>query len=162
CVLVFIAATLIVPASASDVSVYGGFTSFSGVIGGDAIPSFFNGQQHCPDVGCGTIADFAHFTFSTPQSSVDFYNAAYAGGPSDTHNLVAFMPAAPQSVSGPGADFLLGTFVFANGIWTGDADIGLTLTTSSADTSLDGHTFTGLVHMTLTSPNLPTNTPEQN
>jgi hypothetical protein len=59
--------------------------------------------------------------------------------------------------------FLLGTFTIANGVWSGDADFGFSLTTSSTTpgSSLDNQTFTGFLHMVLT-PNPTSNTPQQN
>jgi hypothetical protein len=95
--------------------------------------------------------------FSTPQSSLEFFVTGA------TPNLVQFTPAAPQPVSGKGVPFLLGTFTIANGVWSGDADFGFKLTTSSTTpgSPLDGQTFTGFLHMALT-PNSNLNTPEQN
>lgn len=162
CMLAVALTALLSPvASASDVSVYGGFTTFTGVVSGNAISSIINGTRYCPDSGCATLYDVAHVKFPTPQAGLDFYDADSTGFHT-TENVVEFTPAAPQAVSGPGVDFLLGTFTFANGIWDGDADIGLTLTTSSTDSSLDGHTFTGFVHMTLTPNDFDNQTPEQN
>ncbi len=147
-------------ASADNVSVYGGFTSLNGVILGSGGPSIINGQQYCPDAGCGELVGMAHITFASPQSSLAFQVGVTPNNV--TPNLVEFTPASPQAVSGPGVEFLLGTFTIANGIWTGDADFGFQLTTASGDPALDGHTFTGFMHMALTTNDFVINTPEQN
>jgi hypothetical protein len=56
----------------------------------------------------------------------------------------------------------LGTITFTNGIWSGNADFGFHMQSNSTDPLLDGHIFDTIVRMRLTSPNLPTNTPQQN
>jgi hypothetical protein len=125
-------------ASAQEsVSVSGGFTSFSGVILGNNT-AYINGAPYCPDAGCNVAFGPATVTFLTPQLSLDFFNKQ--GSFEDIHNLVQFTPAPAQSVSGKGVPFLLGTFTIANGVWSGDADFGFSLTTSSTtpNSPLDG------------------------
>ena len=94
-------------AAADDVQILGGFTSFTGVIGGNNAPSYINGQQYCPDAGCQVLTDVAHISLGIPQSAVSFQIGTAADG--ITPNLVRFTAAAPQSVAGPGIQFLLGT-----------------------------------------------------
>jgi hypothetical protein len=156
-------------ASAQEsVSVSGGFTSFEGQILGNNT-AYINGAPYCPDAGCNVAFGLATFgvvnfppgPFSTPQLSLDFFNKQ--GSFEDIHNLVQFIPAPAQPVSGTGVPFLLGRFTIANGVWSGDADFGFSLTTSSTTpgSPLDNQTFTGFLHMALT-PNSTSNTPQQN
>jgi hypothetical protein len=98
-------------AYASPVTVTGGFTSFSGVVFGNTLPSFLNGQQICPTVGgCATTEGLGNSTFGTPQQSVTFQGFSPVGP--EVANSVQFVPATAQDVSGPGIEFLLGTFTF--------------------------------------------------
>lgn len=164
---IFLASVLIAPAHADlVVGVTGGFTSFQGVVVGPAAgtQSFINGTAVCPDAGCGTPAGSASLAFTTPQPTVDFYNLQYIGGPANTPNELQFTPAAPQQVhvAGPVTQYLLGTMTFQNGIWSGDADFGLHLTTVSNVSALNGQTSDIIVRMRLTSNNFVTQTPEQN
>jgi hypothetical protein len=157
---VVVCLALSVASAQESVSVSGGFTSFSGVILGNNT-AYINGAPYCPDAGCNVAFGPATVTFLTPQLSLDFFNKQ--GSFEDIHNLVQFTPAPAQSVSGKGVPFLLGTFTIANGVWSGDADFGFSLTTSSTtpNSPLDGQTFTGFLHMALT-PNSTLNTPQQN
>jgi len=167
-------------ASAQEfVSVSGGFTSFSGEILAHNTASI-NGASYCPDgdtsadcsgepSGSGQLTlglpNFPTGPFTTPQPSLDFLVVGA------TPNLVQFTPAPAQSVSGKGVPFLLGTFTIANGVWSGDAHFGFSLTTNNAQapvdcqnstgSPLDCQTFTGFLYMALT-PNSTSNTPEQN
>lgn len=150
---------------AATVSVTGGFTTFSGVVGGtnQGITSIMNGQPLCADSGCANT-DVGHATFNAlGVSSVTFQNFSPSANPL---NLVQFLPAAAQNVSGngPGNQFLLGQLTFTNGIWTGDASFGFTLTTHSSDATLDGKSITDTLVMRVTTNvfGFGANTPAQN
>lgn len=159
---------MVLPTAQADVSVTGGFTGFSGVVGdGDpnSVQNFLNNQLICPAGGCSTgVNGFATTTFAmTP--AVDFFvkELAFNGQKDevveDIHNLVQFTPAPAVNV-GLGTEFKLGTFTLANGIWTGNrADFAFQLTSVSSDPALDGFTFDGVVRMQITQN---TGTPQQN
>ena len=151
----------VAPARADLVSVTGGFTSFSGVVIGNAGPSFINGTQICPDTGCDTVFGTGSTTFSAPVGTVDFYTTPFPGGPGNTLNELSFIPADPQNVPGPGSNFTLGTLVFENGVWSGDAEFGFRLVSHSLNPALNDHVLEATVEMRLT-PNLSTNTARQN
>ena len=123
---------VVTPSMASLVSVTGGFTSFeSTVIDRTSVPSMLNGAPICATAGCSTTGD-AFVNFSTPISKLSF-------DVGDVPNSVRFEAAAPQEVTGtgPASPFLLGRFFYENGIWSGDATFGFTLTTKSSDPLLD-------------------------
>jgi hypothetical protein len=44
---------------------------------------------------------------------------------------------------------LLGSLTFTNGVWTGDADFGFTLTATDVNAPHNAYTFNGFVHMQL-------------
>ena len=160
----FLSLSLSSALNASSVTVTGGFTSFSGVVGGtnDGITSTLNGAPLCADSGCEFTA-MANKTFS-PQSSLLFQNFSPSANPA---NLVQFVPAAPQNVLGTGQNnpFLLGQLTFTNGIWTGSAtNFGFTLTTHSPDMLFNSKQITDTLVMQVT-PNtfgFGANTPDQN
>ena len=138
-------------AQAGLVSVSGGFTSLSSDFQGNVAPTYVNGVQVCPPApaGCDASDGLNQYLFPATTQTVDFYQIYQ--GTEFTHNVIEFTPASPQTVSGPGVPFLLGTFTIANGIWTEDADLGFTLTTFSPDDSaLSKQIFTGFVHLSLT------------
>ncbi len=59
-------------AHAIPVSVTGGFTSFSGVVGaGGTFVTAINGSVVCPDSGCSTVSGNTSFAFASPTSTVD-------------------------------------------------------------------------------------------
>lgn len=117
---------------------------------GDPDGSFANAG-----IGLGTI-DFTNGGLAPPASQIDFW-VDYGGYP-DTYNRVAFTPAASQAVQS-GEEFRIGTFTFANGGWFGvlpysggiysypESEFHFTVTTSSADATLNGHTFEGTVRL---------------
>ena len=139
-------------AAASFVSVVGGFTSFSGTVGGGQFVTTINGNVVCPIAGCGATSGPADVLFASPQGTVDF-SAAQLGTPL-TPNAVSFTPAAAQDVV-VGQTFLLGTMTFTNGIWFGIADFGFSLTSLSTDALLNGFVFSDMLQMVLT-PNTGT------
>jgi PEP-CTERM motif-containing protein len=145
-------------AAAIPVTVTGGFTSFDGVVGGtdNGITQTLNGTQLCATAGCNATGA-ASVTFA-PTESVEFVNT------SGVTNIISFTPTAAQDVPTivPTNTFLLGSVFFQNGIWTGDASFGFTLTTQSADPLLDNHTFTDILKYTLTPNDFVNHTPQQN
>ena len=145
-------------AAATPVTVTGGFTSFSGIVGGtvNGITQTLNGAPLCADVGCA-FTDTAIVSF-VPTGTVEFQNFSNTTNPT---NIISFTPAIPQDVLGTNT-FLLGSMFYQNGIWTGDADFGFTLTTHSTDAALDNQTFTDVLHLTLTPNDFVNNTPAQN
>lgn len=149
-------------AAASPVTVTGGFTSFDGLVGGtdSGITQTINGQPLCATGGCNLTAN-ASVVFA-PIGTVGFQNQS-AGVPNPT-NIISFTPATPQDVLGTGAanTFLLGSLFYQNGIWTGDASFGFTLTTQSTDPLLNNQTFTDILNYTLTPNDFVNNTPAQN
>lgn len=164
---VWISAVLVCgTATALPVTITGGFTSFDGVVlgsGNDNFPlSTINGQPLCATAGCATTAN-AHVEFASAQTSLLFQNSN-DGISTNEPNLVQFTPAAPQEVLGvgPGNPFLLGTLTYANGIWSGDATFGFSLTTQSADPLLDGQILTDLLTLVITPNDFVAQTPEQN
>lgn len=140
-------------ASAIPVSVTGGFTSFTTTLLGSGNSSValstLNGNPFCADSSCAVTGP-AHATFA-PQTSLEFVNSNDGITP-NTANLVRFTPAGPQEVTGTGTAnrFLLGTLTYTNGIWSGDATFGFTLTTHSADPLLDGLFLTDVLTLLLT------------
>jgi hypothetical protein len=74
---------------------------------------------------------------------VDFQYAT----PPNLLNSLEFIAATGLDVTA-GQIFTAGTFQFTNGQWFQEADIGVRLRTASADPSLDGHLFEGVIHIT--------------
>jgi hypothetical protein len=163
-----VAGLLSAAAMAAPVSVTGGFTSFSGCVGDSSsgITQKLNGVSFVPTgaacIGSPGLA-IANFPFATT-NSVTFTNNGAGGTPGfdNTPNVITFTPAAAQEVSGTDVEFLLGTLTFTNGIWTGDASFGFTLTSISSDPAFNGlppFNDTLVYHLT---PNSPINTPSDN
>ncbi|MEW6684216.1 MAG: choice-of-anchor K domain-containing protein [Nitrospirota bacterium] len=162
-------------ANAVPVSVIGGFTSFSGVVGaGGSFVTTINGSVVCPESGCDTTFgdDSFPFTsippFTSPISTVEFGNSTLSGFSGttpvytpQTPNLLSFAPAAPQDVIA-GQEFLLGTFTYANGIWFTDPTFGFSLTTVSSDPALNGQVFSDSLRLTITPNDFVNQTPDQN
>jgi PEP-CTERM motif len=147
-------------ADASPVSVFGGFTSFTGEVGGGQFVTTINGAVICPTAGCSTTTGpaFVDFGVSTPQSSVDF-SATQFGTPL-TPNALSFTPAAAQDAT-PGEEFLLGTMSYTNGVWFSDPSFNFRLQSVSSDPNLNGFVFGDTLKVFIT-PNSPTHTAEQN
>ena len=146
-------------AGATLVSVTGGFTGFSGTVGGGQFTSTINGQIVCPTDGCDVERGPASVNFGSPVSSVSFFDSDL--GFQETPNLVSFTPAAAQDIV-LGQEFLLGTFTYANGDWFGDATFGFSLTSvvinpvTPQDLSLDQHQFLDQLVVRVTTGALPT------
>jgi hypothetical protein len=167
-------------ALADRITIDGGFTSFSGMVGfaGDAYiralagPTAIDCSQIdcsnpllgfdsiCPDAGCDVTKGDANLgqanvPIGSVQSPAEFVTFKV---PFNPPNELDFVPHTAVQIGNPDGEFLLGQFTFGNGSWEADADLGLTITLT--DETTDQHsTFTGFVHMTLT-PNV--GTPEDN
>lgn len=169
CLVTAIGAGVCAPsAGAAPVSVVGTFASFSGPVAyppdtPETVgfgPSFLNDIQVAPDTpssraGVGLL----NFNFAPGTSAVDFYNTG------ETHNLLEFIPATAQNAV-LGQEFLIGTFKLRNGSWfgglgEGDSLFAFSVTTASADATLDGHTFSDVLRYRITQFAVG-NTPAQN
>jgi hypothetical protein len=116
-------------------------------------------EEVCPDTGCST--------FSGPATNVSL---TFGGHPTNTQTFEAFgcNPSIPVCANAPNEldfapsnlsilstgvlgypEMLLGTLTFTNGVWTGDADFGITITATDIFAPHNAYTFDGLVHMTL-------------
>ena len=159
-------------AGAALVSVTGGFLSYSGPTGFDDVSvlgitgaqTLVNGNVVMPTApipgfeafpGIGT----AVVPFGSAVPSVEFWivrdDPANPGTQiEDLRNFIGFAPAAPQSVSAAGQEFLLGTFSLQNGTFWAFADLTLRfrLTTVSSDPTLNGHVFEDTLQW-VTTPN---------
>lgn len=156
------------PAGAAPVGVIGGFSNYSGPVayapGSPEStgfgPSYLNSIEVSPDTpssrpGVGLLS----YNFAPGTSSVEFYNTG------EVHNLLQFTPATGQSAL-LGEEFLIGTFTLQNGSWfgglgEGDSLFSFSVTTSSADSALDGHTFSDVIRYKITQSAVG-NTPAQN
>lgn len=143
-------------------TVQGGFTSFSGCVGYNAtIRQWLNNVEFVgTGAACDSFTKSANFEFATT-SSVEFKNSSLSSstGPIyNTPNVISFEANTP-TVNNLGDEILLGWMTFTNGIWTGDAYFGFTL--SIVDAVLGTHTFTDTVVYNLT-PNEDFNTRKQN
>ena len=153
-------------ASASLVSVTGGFNGYSGLVGGcGQFHTSINGQDVTPTSGCDPSAFTAPLTLSfAATSSVTFFGSQF--GTDLTHNMIAFTPAAPQDVAGVGSIFDLGTLSFTNGIWFGTnaaATFHITLTTVSSDPALNGKVLDDSITLFITPNDFSTpKTPAEN
>lgn len=150
------------PASASLVQIVGGFTSFSGNVGGCGgfISTTINGIDVTPTTGCDPVTFQAPLTMSLGTAqSVKFSTQPWYESTDQLRNLIAFTPAPPQQVAAKGDIFWMGTFTFENGIWNGYANFQLSLKTSSLDPLFNGHPMDVTVQLLLTSN---TGTPQQN
>ena len=137
--------------------VSGGFTTFSGdVTGSNPVYMFINppnacsgcpppiGQQICPDAGCDAF--FGHAT-NFPLDSNGLGHRLFFQVPGNPTNQLSFQPAETENID-PDSEFKLGTLTFENGLWTGNAVFGFTI---SAHVPFHGDfTFTGNVDMGLT------------
>jgi hypothetical protein len=175
-----------VHANSGTYSMTGGFTSFSGVVGGNASPNYIRNfgltpisvdcgaidcsnpllffDQVCPAAGCSTSsfgpsAADSLLSAGDPTNFLTFrsYGCPPAASPicSNTPNELDFVPATNsilglnQQLGKP--EMLLGSLTFTNGIWSGDADFGITITATDVLSPHNAYTFTGNVHMTLNS-----------
>jgi hypothetical protein len=146
-------------AEAALVSVTGGFTSFSGTVGSGQFVTTLNGTTVCPDAGCDQTIGTANVAYTTPVAGIDFRESQF--GTLQTPNFVGFTPAAAQNVVA-GDEFLWGTFTYTNGTWFDNPTFGFTLASVSADPTLNGHTFTDSLLVTITTNDFVNNTPAQN
>jgi hypothetical protein len=174
-----------VRADSGTYSMTGGFTTFSGPVGGNADPNYIRAfgltppsvdcgqidcsnpllffEQVCPDSGCstdfGTASADSLLSGGLPTNYLTFesFGCPPTASPvcANTPNDLDFVPAT-DSVLGLNqqtgqTEMLLGSLTFTNGVWTGDADFGLTITATDILSPHNAYTFTGLVHMTLNS-----------
>ncbi|WP_239490587.1 hypothetical protein [Luteitalea sp. TBR-22] len=108
-------------------------------------------------------------------ATVEFWQSF--GGSKDAVNRVNFTPAATQVVTGPGQEFLLGTFTFVNGGWFGvlpytdsngnpqtyiypESAFSFRVTGLLSD-SATPHTFAGTLRLNVTGPDWPNPTPAE-
>ena len=170
-------------AQADTISVTGSFTSFSGTVSVNGSNTYdfcpastcatFSpgpyGTTICPDAGCVPDAPATSLAFAS--------NVPISGNPSTNtnphlyfdygglvSNALIFQSARDPGSSflndvSPGNQFRLGTLTFANGLWTGNANIGFSIVANDLTTH-DSRQFDGYIHMVVTSPN--TGTPQQN
>lgn len=164
------------PAGAiAPVTVVDEFTHYSGPVAyapdspnysGSFGPSYFNGVEMpphdpSPRPGVGVV----DFDFTPGTTSIEFYNGIQGSPNLENPNLLKFTPAAEQNVS-VGQEFKIGTFTLQNGSWLGglgegDSLFSFSVTTSSTDPLLDGHTFSDVIRYVITQ-GLAGNTAEQN
>lgn len=161
---------------AATVTFTGGFTSFTGPVatlqGAQAatIHTEVNGVTQLADhafpdadyifvnYGLGlkepySLRDAAGEPIPTVAFERAFFSAPKANG-------ITFTPSGPLDLQ-VGASFNIGTFTLTNGSWFGNSpgenvipptDFGFTVTTHSADASLNGHTFSGTLPFVVTAP----------
>jgi len=117
-------------------------------------------QEVCPDGrGCsvpfGPATNFPLTYGGDPTNTLTF--ESFGCDPSipicsNTPNELDFVPS-DFSILGTGLlgypEMLLGTLTFTNGVWTGDADFGITITATDISAPHNAYTFDGLLHMTL-------------
>jgi hypothetical protein len=166
----------LVYADSGTYSMTGGFTSFSGNVGGDADPNYIRAlglhtgvdcgivdcsnpllffDQICPDAGCsaagGPASADSLLSGCDPTNYLTFrsYGCPPSASPicANTPNELDFVPATNSILSQGG--MLLGSLTFTNGVWTGDADFGFTITATDILGPHNAYTFTGNLHMIL-------------
>lgn len=153
----------------------GGFTSFSGNVGGNSDPNYvravglnegivcgtscsdplFGFAPVCPDAGCaaanGPASADSLLAAGFPTNYLTFESFGCPPGASpvcaNTPNELDFVPATNSILSQ--TDMLLGSLTFTNGVWTGDADFGFTVTATDILRPHNAYTFTGSIHMQL-------------
>lgn len=104
----------------------------------------------------GSTAKFGNEVATVSGSSVTFN---YGGDPTGLVDNVFTFTGASTNVSGvgPGNRFLLGTISFTNGTFNPLAFLGFTVTTQSADPTLNNHVFSGAIRLDVNNPGiLPT------
>jgi hypothetical protein len=156
-------------ASASPVTIVGGFTGYVGQTACGAFTTLIDGQDK---TGSGptciatppNIVPLQPLSFTFPTtSSVDFSSPTI---PPFVGNNVAFTPSAGVDVASVGDEFLLGTLTYTNGTWittgAGAAQFTFSLTTSSSNSSLNGATLSDSLILDITPNDFVTNTPAQN
>lgn len=150
-------------ASSGLVSITGQLTSFQSALS----PYYANGNGSVDGVALAIDPSLASVIYSGgdttlfPQSktvalaagttSVQFEYSDARGTAGANPNVVSFTAASPAVVS-KGDTFKIGTLSYTNGFWYPYASIGLSITTHSGVTALDGHTFTGNIIVKVSSP----------
>jgi hypothetical protein len=157
-------------ASASPITVVGGFTSFTGVTSGTG--------PGCDPILQASIAGAivnapvctephglwgpSSVTFSAPLQTVEFFEIV--AGTVANPNALSFVPATGQTVANTGDEFLLGSFSYTNGTWFGlgtESSFHFQLTTVSDNPAFNGHVLSDDVVLNIT-PTAAGNTPDQN
>jgi len=170
-------------ADSGSYGISGGFTTFSGNVGGSEAPNYIRSlpipppavncgvvdcsnpllffDEVCPDSGCqapfGTATNFSLYKGSAPGNTVTFESFGCPPNASpvcaNTPNELDFAPPSNPSILGLNSlgypEMLLGSLTFTNGVWTGDADFGITITAADIFAPHNAYTFDGAVHMTL-------------
>src|SRR5262245_37207234 len=149
-------------AEATPVSVTMSFNSFSGRVGSDFqfVTYLDNGSGSmtlCPDSGCDTGVGTTKVQLGGG-SQVEFWNSDF--GVDATHNFISFVSSGVKDVV-LGQEFLLGELTYTNGIWFTDPEFGVTFSSKSSDVAFDKKSWNDAIHLSIT-PNLTTNTPDQN
>jgi hypothetical protein len=153
-----LAAGLVTAPQAAPVTVTGTFTSFSTWMFDPSVrQSLVNGTVLTSSgtvVGSNGAIDYYEsntLNFTVPTTSFDFsYAQAGFTPPAPLDNGFGFASGGADVVLGQ--NFALGTFSFTNGQWYPQADVGFLLTPHSTDPTLNGYTFSGLLHLVSTSP----------
>jgi hypothetical protein len=120
-------------------------------------------EEVCPDTGCSTpfgpATNFSITFGGTPTNTLTF--EAFGCNPNvplcaNAPNELDFVPPSNPSILGTNflgyPEMLLGSLTFTNGVWTGDADFGITITATDIAAPHNAYTFDGLIHMTLRTP----------
>ena len=144
------------PAVASQITVTGGFTAFTGRSGGaDATFSstapfcdaFFQGivaGQLVQTDGCENSIVHGPASLLFP-STLDFFEfQSKQLGSDDPTNALSFVPAPPQEVPDINAEFILGKLSFTNGVWFGSGKVNffhLEIVATSPDFAFGAHTL---------------------
>jgi hypothetical protein len=162
-------------ARADTVNITAGITSFSGIVGSASgystyyslisgtssvcvpgpIPCFsplYGFDPLCPDAGCGTGFGLAkNVPLNSPNESTSTVVFKAANLTSElTPNALSFQTAGLQNDVDIHDEFELGTLSFTNGIWSGNADFGLTIIAFDSTTGKD-YTFNGFLQLNVTN-----------
>ena len=171
-------------AQATPVTLQGGFTSYSGVVGNGPVnlvdpntETFINGISIRPTLPLpSTGSPWTDADFISPNSGIGYRSMTFAAGTqsvafyvtpssSGANNSISFRPNLSANITGVGQEFLLGIFSFTNGdFWAGtgyeDHRFSFSLTTDSTDPLFKGHVFSDVLALTITRGFA--GTPEQN
>ena len=171
-------------AQATPVTLHGGFTSYSGVVGNGVVnlvssqtETFINGFSIRPSAPLpSTGSPWTDADFISPDSGIGYGSMTFAAGTqsvafsvtpssSGANNSISFAPNNSADITARGQEFLLGTFSFTNGdFWAGtgyeDHRFSFSLTTDSTDSLFDGQVFSDVLALTITRG--LAGTPEEN
>ncbi|HLK47625.1 MAG TPA: hypothetical protein VKT49_05795 [Bryobacteraceae bacterium] len=144
---------------------------FVGCTAVDCSNQLLSFEQICPDAGCtaasGVATDVPITYGNAPSNRLTFEAFSCPPGVSpictNTANELDFIPnqnPALLSFNDPGGS-LIGSLTFTNGVWTGDADFGITITATDVLAPHNSYNYTGILHMSVT-PTDPHHSPEAN